>query len=249
VRLLVLTFLLTSCGAINRNCGSDGRVICDTLFGDLQKPVDIPQFDNSENESKIRDLDTRLSLLERTVQLQSASIQSLQSLTEINTLAISANTAAINALVIPDITGLQASLSATQGRIDLLQARIEALEAVDTVTQAQLGVEITALETSILALNSQIQNIETTLAANDEYASIPGCEHSYFVLYNANGNIQTVYVSEEDGTVAGSWEILHNTTYSLLIDGTQVCTGLRLDKNNKKLYYNNGTPSEIDLSY
>lgn len=188
-------------------------------------------FTFGENQEELKETNGRLDKAEQRLLLVEERIDLLERLYDLNSELIKLNSNAVNDIVVPALDPLFAQLELLDERLD----------------EHDLDLEDVAQE--LQELQSAIAGIQETVQQNDVYKPIPGCQHSYFVLYKPNASIKTVYVTEDDGTVNGAWELQNKKTYSLLIDGAQVCSGLKLDKTQKKLYYNNGTSQYIDLSY
>jgi len=222
VLFVVLLGFLASCGAIEKNCGGDLKRECDNIFG---HDYDERSQDNANDISKLQ---TKVDNIQSLVDAHDVRISMLEVVSELHATLISLNTNAVNNILIPGLQDLQSQLLNLQ--IDVNQS----------LSQIQL---------ELSGINNTIHSIQETVKQNDEYANIPGCEHSYFVLYSANGSIVDFYVTENDGTVNGAWQLQNNTNYNLAIDGNVVCTNVKIVKSSKKFYFNNGSSLEIDLSY
>lgn len=212
-------------------------------------------------ETTLNDHEKRLLLLE---QVNTLTVQDVNDIYETRIQLIEQNIANTNFSIVDienDINDLEYILSQVQAQLALIeqiniQNTLQVFDSRLTTIESTLSsialnsTEIQLLQTELVTLQQDILSLNERIDQNDLFRDMPGCVHSYFVLYDATSKIKALWFTENDGTVAGAWEASHNQTYSLLIDGQTTCTQVKFDKNQKKLYYTNSQGSQVvDLSY
>lgn len=234
-KILTLTFLLTSCGV--------GHKACHEVIGDrgcsnfLTTPDHTDKLKDLRNKN--REQDERLSEAETIIKLNTKRIELISGLQESFDIALQNVTNAVDGIIIPEIEMLNE-------RLEDLDYNIANLDS----NQQDFSAQVVMIETLLAETEQEIIDINNTLTFNDTYKEIPGCEHSYFVLYDSYGNIKDLFLTEGNGTVHGAWTLRNNRKYNLLIDDVVLCTNVQLKKNQKTLKYDDGTGLQtIDLSY
>lgn len=248
IKLIVIGLLLStvSCAKRKHIRALDGRV--------SQLEIEREQLSN-----EVLDHEARLKALESINHLNESDVRGLFSaqLSEIEAKILSAE---------GQLSAHTTELGRLEGLINTTNEALSTLEILsesdvlaliqgqvtsitNQITNQEISIE--EIKTSIFNLTTEVTNLEDRLNQNDLFVNMPTCEHSFGVVYDPNGNIKTVFITENVGTVAGSWELNNNSTYNLQIDGVVTCTGVRYNKNDKALYFNdiNGLAQVVDLSY
>ena len=228
-------------------------------FRHLDGRISQLEVEKESLESSLVDHEERLKLLEEINILSEQdvnnlfvnNIQNLQSQVLSNSVSIVANQTEIDALRIY-IDATNDALN-TLDLLDLNDLQVFFADQI-SVFETQLTnqeLTLTQIDINMLTLIDNISRLESRLDQNDLFTDLPTCVHSYFALYNANGTIKSVWVTENDGTVRGAWELSNNTNYNLKIDETITCTNLVYSKNQKTINFvdANGLSQTIDLSY